>query len=64
MLIFRQKPFQFCIPPLKTPQPVLPKPTPCMCKAQQGGSLFETQDNTKDFKSINTFTFSHGPMYV
>jgi hypothetical protein len=23
-LIFSQKPFQFCIPPLKTPQPVLP----------------------------------------
>ena len=38
--------------------------TNTMCKAQQGGSLFKTQDNTKDFASINTFTFSHGPMYV
>ena len=38
--------------------------TNTMCKAQQGGSLFKTQDNTKDFSSINTFTFSHGPIYV
>ena len=28
--------------------------TNTMCKAQQGGSLFKTQDNTKDFLSINT----------